>query len=180
MVRKIFVRTAEEFPVNSDGKSYFPRSARYPKTTFWHREMVWRGTVLPSRLFARGSLLSLCLLFVFACDARTALASCGDYLHGHGTPMVGHSGMNADIPDPILGHRTPAPSRPTCSGPHCQRDQQAPAAPSKAIQAPTFNDAILVTISTLVRVDDFGLAPASDADHASGPVGRVFRPPRAA
>lgn len=139
--------------------------------------MVWRGTELPSRLFVRGSLLSLCLLFVFTCDARTALGSCGDYLHGHGASLVGHLGMNADLQNPTPGRRTPAPRLPACSGHHCQ---QVPAAPSKPIQTHSFHDAILVTISTLVCVEDFSLAASSDADQVSGPAGRVFRPPRAA
>ncbi|MBS0201354.1 MAG: hypothetical protein JSS49_00535 [Planctomycetes bacterium] len=113
-------------------------------------------------------------------NSGTVQASCGDYLHGHGEPMGGHAAMNSDGSDPILGHRSMPLGRPVCSGPHCQRDQQAPAAPSKAIQVPTFNDAILEAISTLAVVDDVGFVAPSDADHASGSVGRIFRPPRAA
>ncbi len=88
--------------------------------------------------------------------------------------------MNSGALDPILGHRTSLPTRPACSGPHCQRNQQTPAAPSKAIQVSTFSDAILATITTLVREDDLYSVPSSEANPVTGLVGRVFRPPRLA
>ena len=93
--------------------------------------------------------------------------------------MAGHHGMTEDL-STIPGHRGDLPARPACSGPHCQQDQQVPAAPSKAIQVPTFTDAIVAAITTLVREDDLYSLPSSEANHIEGLVGRVFRPPRAA
>lgn len=97
-----------------------------------------------------------------------------------GHHAAGHHEMNADALSAILGNRNTNPSRPACTGPHCQRDQQTPAAPSKAIQVPTFTDAILAAITTLVREDDQYSVPSSKANQVMGLVGRVFRPPRAA
>ena len=69
---------------------------------------------------------------------------------------------------------------PVCSGQHCHRDQQAPAAPNKGVQVPTFNDAILNTIPALRGLVVLSFSPPVETDQITGPVGRVFRPPRAA
>lgn len=148
----------------------------------WQCDMDWRGLSLaPSRLLTRGSVLSLCLFALLTVDARPAWATCGDYLHGHSSSSMGEHGLGQPMTMNSLLHSQSQPaggSRPACSGPHCQRDQQTPAAPGKAVQTPQFSDAILVAISALTVADDLSGCQAADVDHVQGPVGRVFRPPR--
>lgn len=69
---------------------------------------------------------------------------------------------------------------PVCTGPHCQRDQHIPAAPTKAVQVPTFTDAILATMSAIQIADTFLFSQPTDIDQVTGLAGRIFRPPRAA
>lgn len=138
-------------------------------------EMIARRSLAPIRCFTRGSLMSLCLLMFVACDARSAFATCGDYLHGHGTPMPNHNGLNA----PFSDHQVPMPG-PRCTGPQCQQNQQKPAAPTKTVQIQISTDAILTTVSALSDADDFCGYQSADSDPIEGFVCRVFRPPRAA
>jgi len=145
--------------------------------------MSGRGIQTPRRLFIRGSLLSLGLLVFLTCETRIAQATCGDYLHGHKPAVTVNPILSLASPDLIIARpeSRPEPSpTPICTGPHCQRDQQAPATPSKAIQIPTFTDAILATIEPCMSVEIAGVARPTNIDRLTGPVGRIFRPPRAA
>src|SRR5436190_12989676 len=95
----------------------------------WQCDMVCRGTLTPNRWLMRGSLLSLCLYIVLTGGANSAWATCGDYLHGH---MPNHGNGQLQLPADFEQHSN-MPARPACSGPHCQQDHQAPAAPTKAV-----------------------------------------------
>ena len=143
-------------------------------------KMRWQGLQSLTRCLLRGSCLSLWLVTLVALDARTAWASCGDYLAGHGGhAMQGHRSSSHDLVSNPASH-LPQP-RPTCSGPQChQRQQPAPAAPSRQWEVSRPHDAVLGVISRLAT-DDTGASrfPAS-FDHAvAGPASRLFRPPRA-
>lgn len=151
--------------------------------------MHWRGILTASRLLSRGSLLSLCLLAVCHVGSQSAWATCGDYLHGHA--MHGHAMHGAMIhgqgsQDVTLlitldhaGKPTPASPGPVCRGPQCQRHSQAPISPEKAVQVPTFSDAILASLIVLDGADLQAGLSLTDADGLIGPAGRIFRPPRA-
>jgi hypothetical protein len=138
--------------------------------------MVWRGIETPSRLFLRGSVLSLCLLAFVVIDCRSAWATCGDHLHGQ-VSAKSTSMMLGDVKSP---RENPSPQGPVCSGPKCRQHHPVPAAPGKAVQVPTANDAILAAIPSLNEATTCSFQPSTDADHVAGPVSRVFRPPRAA
>jgi hypothetical protein len=137
--------------------------------------MIARRSLAPIRFFTRGSLLSLCLLLFVACDARSAFATCGDYLHGHGPAMPHDNGLNT----PFAEQKVPTPG-PRCTGPQCQQNRQAPAAPTKTVQIQVSTDAILTTVSAVSEADDFCGYQSADSDPIEGFVCRVFRPPRAA
>jgi len=70
--------------------------------------MIVRRTTAPIRFITRGSLLSLCLLTFVVCDARPAWATCGDYLHGHGSSAAKHDDMNVGMP---LGGQDHSPTQ---------------------------------------------------------------------
>lgn len=143
-------------------------------------KMQWQSLQSLTRCLLRGSCLSLCLLTLVALDARTAWASCGDYLAGHGGhAMNGHPSSSHDL----VSHpasRLPQP-RPTCSGPQChQRQQPAPAAPSRQMEVPQSNDAVLCVIARLATDDACASRFPATFNHAvAGPASRLFRPPRA-
>lgn len=110
-------------------------------------------------------------------DTRSAWATCGDYLAGHA--MSGH--QSAGLGELSGQSSSSLPQRPTCSGPQCrQRQHPAPAAPSRQMEIPQPNDAVLCVIARL-SADDAGALPfLVIADHdVSGLAGRIFRPPRA-
>lgn len=113
-------------------------------------------------------------------DTRSAWATCGDYLVGHGGhAMSGHQSAGLDH---LSGQPlSSSPLRPTCSGPQChQRQQPAPAAPSRQMEIPQSNDAVLCVIARLSANDAGALPFLVIADHdVSGLAGRIFRPPRA-
>lgn len=141
--------------------------------------MWWQGLQSLKQCGLRGSCLSLCFVLLLVLDTRSAWATCGDYLAGHGGhamsghPSAGLGGLNGPS-------SSRPPQRPTCSGPQChQRQQPAPAAPSRQMEVPQSNDAVLCVIARL-SADDAGVLPLLViADHdVSGLAGRIFRPPR--
>ena len=148
-----------------------------PSVFGWFK-MWWQGLQSLKRCWLRGSCLSLCFAMLLVLDTRSAWATCGDYLAG-GHAMSGHQSAGLDG---LSGQPSSSPpQRPTCSGPQChQRQQPAPAAPSRQMEVPQSNDAVLCVIVRLSADDSGALHLLVIADHdASGLAGRIFRPPRA-
>jgi hypothetical protein len=83
----------------------------------------------------------------------------------------------------MLAHNplsSPSAPGPRCHGPHCQQDRQAPVAPNKAIEIPTFSDAILTSITSIGGSNGLSILPCIQAVAVEGPGDRIFRPPRVA
>lgn len=146
--------------------------------------MSGRGIQTPTRLFIRGSFLSLCVVVFCTGETQFAWATCGDYLHGRATSVDHHVSPGLPVQtDQVFGpsgqpaRHTPGP---LCSGPQCRRHQEAPATPDKAIQLSTFSDAILPAIVAAVDIENAGVARPTNVDRLTRPDGRIFRPPRAA
>jgi hypothetical protein len=141
--------------------------------------MIARRTSVPNRFITRGSLLSLCLLAFLAGDARPAWATCGDYLHGHGSTVADRTDSHVAMPIADQDHRSiPGPK---CTGPQCQQNRQTPGAPTKSIPVPVSSDAILMVIAVLTNADDFSCHQIANAEHSiTGFIGGIFRPPQAA
>lgn len=139
--------------------------------------IVRRGTA-PIRLITRGSLLSLCLLAFVACDTRSAWATCGDYLHGHGSPVANRPDMQTAMPMTQGDDHASMPGR-KCTGPQCQQNRQKPGAPTKTVEVPVSSDAILMAIAAVTNLDDFSSCQTADAEPITGVVGDILRPPQA-
>lgn len=183
-----FARISENLPNNAPANPARIRQFRFAQfsnnTHFWQLGMSSRRVQTPKRLFIRGSLLSLCVIVFCTCETRLAWATCGDYLHGQVNSVSDDPVRGlASMPDLVFsrsrkpGHQLPGP---VCSGPSCRRDQQVPADPGKAIQVPTFSDAILATIFVAVNIENAGVARPTNVDRLTRSTGRIFRPPRAA
>lgn len=136
----------------------------------------------PMTLTARGSLLLLCVVVICVCNASSAWATCGDYLHGHG--MSGHNGYamsehfssDSAAALPMSSDRG---QRPACSGPNCRQRDPVPVAPTKHVDLPQIAEGILSSIARVPSTDGNSAKRATDTDHdVDGPVGRIFRPPR--
>lgn len=132
----------------------------------------------------KGSLLSLGLVWFCACQSQSAWATCGDYLSGS------HRNTDAHGANPFLEHYSSIPGNrsvpadnppsPVCSGPQCHQRDRTPAAPTREFTVRT-SDAMLSPKLDLDIVEaDFRLGQYTNLRAVTGPIGRLFRPPRAA
>ena len=141
---------------------------------------MWRqGFSSLKRCLLRGSFLSLCLVVFGVADSRTAWATCGDYLAGHGAHSMGGQDVATHL---ILGgdaaSRNSQP-RPICSGPRCHQRQPVPTAPPRQIEVLHSHDAVLSVIARLATDATRTLPRSAILDRpVAGPVDRLFRPPR--
>lgn len=148
--------------------------------------MTRRPLQPPRQSSAHGILLPLCVVVVFVFAPTSAFASCGDYLHGLTHGLQGPSRVAAEIRIGgeilVLPEGTPPASPghpgPVCSGPQCRNHVPIPTAPTKSVLTTAFLDAVLVQSLRFEPIPArFGFA-AVEPVLPSGPVGRVFRPPR--
>ena len=130
-----------------------------------------RGTLASGRFLTHSRLLLLWLFVFGAIEARSCWASCGDYLLAHHVEVVQDVARGA-------GPLHSEPKR-HCTGPHCQRDDRTPIAPSKAFEFPSSVDMILTVVTTVVHSSNLTRILIVQVHTVAAVTHRVFRPPRA-
>lgn len=133
----------------------------------------------PKRLLQRVSLLALCMVLLCVCDARTAQATCGDYLAGrHASVMTGqHRLVSEDhLATTPIGDES---QRPVCTGPQCRQSDPIPVTPTRKAELPQKHNAFLTAMFRLMADERSAWLPIENRCVVDGPTNRLLRPPRA-